>query len=383
MDARVRPVLERLYLWPTPEQALLLDAALGPDTEVADRFRAWRVAADLDARFDWGTFRLLPLVYDRLRALGVEDSLMLRMKGVYRMAWVETQALFAEVAPVIAALETAGVETMMLKGVPLALSVYRTPAARPMRDVDIAVRCADADRAIAVIESLGWALERPITSGDRAYLQAITLRSPAGRELDLHWRCLYEAGSDRADAWFWDRAQPFDFQGVATRRPAPDAMVVQLILHGLKANPEPPIRWIADVMAVLRHEAAFDWEALVAFAERERVTHRLGLGLDYLATHHAASIPPGVLERLTARKPSLAERIENSSVLDTERDRSWFGRRWTNLADYGRFFRQRSTIAALWGGLDYIRVGWRLKRRRELPAEAIRRTGRLLRRAFT
>ncbi len=99
------------------------------------------------------------------------------MKGVYRMAWVETQALFAEVAPVVAALEAAGVDTLMLKGVPLALTVYRTPAARPMRDVDIAVRHPDADRAIAVIEGLGWTLERPMSRDERAYIQAITLRS--------------------------------------------------------------------------------------------------------------------------------------------------------------------------------------------------------------
>jgi hypothetical protein len=52
------------------------------------------------------------------------------------------------------------------------------------------------------------------------------------------------------------------------------------------------------------------------------------------------------------------------------------------VADYGRFFRTRSTLGALWGGLDYLRVGWKLRRRRELPGEALRRTGRLLRRAL-
>jgi hypothetical protein len=136
-------------------------------------------------------------------------------------------------------------------------------------------------------------------------------------------------------------------------------------------------------MALLRTEATFDWDALVAFARRERLTSRLALGLDYLVQRHDAPVPARVLTALAARGSSLAERIENSSLLDTGRDASWFGRRWTNLADYGRFFRGRSTIAALWGGLDYVRVGWRLRRRRELPIEAARRTGRLLRRAFT
>ena len=383
MDARVRPTVERLYLWPSPEQTLLLDAALGPDACVVERFKAWRSSTDLDARFDWGTFRLLPLVYDRLRALDAHDPLMLRMKGVYRMAWVETQALFAEVAPVIAALEGAGIDTLMLKGAPLALTAYRTPAARPMRDIDLAVRHADADRAIATVEKLGWTAERALSRDERRYIHSITLRSPAGREIDLHWRCLYETADDRADGWIWNRAQPFRFQGVMTRKPSSEAMVLHLVLHGLRANPEPPFRWIADVMAVLRTERALYWDALLTFAEQMSVTYRLGLGLDYLVSRYGAAVPAHVLAALKARPPSLAEKIENSSVLDTGRHASWFGRRWTNLADYGRFFRGRSTLEALWGGLDYVRVGWRLGKRRELPAEAIRRTGRLLRRAFT
>lgn len=374
----------QLFLWPTPGQGMLLDAALAGDDKVVAAYQAWRAAVDIDERFDWGTFRLLPLVYDRLRALGAEDSLMLRLKGVYRMAWVETQALFNAAAPVVAALEGAGVQTMMLKGAPLALGYYRTPAARPMRDIDIVVRREDAARAIAVVKELGWTAAPDVSPDEMTYFHSITFRGPDGREIDLHWHCLYEAMSPDADAWFWDTAEPFDFCGVATRRPAPAPLLTHVMLHGLRSNPEPPIRWIADVMAIIGARGdTLDWDALLAYARTQRITFRLRLGLAFVAQRYGAAVPAEVLTGLRARGQSLAERIENSVFLvDTHRPGTWLGDRWANVADYGRFFRTRSTLGALWGGLDYLRVGWKLRRRRELPGEALRRTGRLLRRAL-
>ncbi len=382
MDAA--PPTLPLYLWPTPGQAKLLQAALCPDAEMVDAYRAWRQAVDIDAQFDWGTFRLLPLVYDRLRALGAEDALMMRLKGVYRMAWVETQALFNDAAPVVAALEAAGIDTMMLKGAPLALGYYRTPAARPMRDVDIVVPRDAGERAIAVVKALGWTPAPDVALDEMAYIHSITFRSPAGREIDLHWHCLYEAMSGDADAWFWEGARPFNFCGVATRQPAPEPLLAHVVLHGLRANPEPPIRWIADAMAILRTTGeAFDWDGFVAYARAHELSYRLSLGLDYLVRHHAAAVPASALSALAASGRSLAERIENALFLDAGvRRGSWFGERWANVADYGRFFRSRPAIHALWGGLDYMRVGWKLQRRRQLPAEALKRTGRMLRRVF-
>jgi hypothetical protein len=383
-DGAAHPSQAQLYLWPTPGQALLLQAALCPDDGVLPAFQAWREATDLDKQFDWGTFRLLPLVYDRLRALGAEDPLMTRLKGVYRMAWCETQALFHEAAPVVAHLEANGVDTMMLKGAPLALGYYRTPAARPMRDIDFVLRREDARRAIDLVVGLGWTPSPAVSDDEMAYFHSITLRSPTGREIDLHWRCLFEAMNPAADAWFWDTARPFEFAGVKSRQPAPAPMIVHTILHGLRANPEPPIRWIADVMAVLRVAGDdMPWGDLVDFAKAQKVSHRLSLGLNYVVAHHDAPVPSGVLAALGAGGVSLPERIENTVFLgDVGKRRTWLGERWGNLAEYGRFFRGRSTLAAAWGALDYVRVGWKLRRRRDLPGEVVRRAGRVIRRVL-
>src|ERR1700722_4215811 len=122
-------------LWPTPEQALILAASVGPEATAADAFRAWSRGVDLNADFGREIFRLLPLVYDRMRRLGLDDPLMGRLKGVYRFAWYRTHALLHRTTPVVAALQDAGFDTLMLKGVPLLFTYYQNHALRPMSDI--------------------------------------------------------------------------------------------------------------------------------------------------------------------------------------------------------------------------------------------------------
>ncbi len=209
------------------------------------------------------------------------------------------------------------------------------------------------------------------------YRHSLTVRSAAGRDADLHWHCLFETVDEAADDWFWRGARPFDFNGVLTRQPAPEALLPQVILHGLRVNADPPLRWITDSVAIIRKgRDTLDWEALVAFAREHRVTHRLWLGLHRVAERHGAAAPTAVLDALRSHPRSLVERLENSACLDPVRGATRLGRRWAHVADYSRFVRVRSPLAALWGGLDYIRATWRLPRRRDVPSELLRRVGR-------
>ena len=96
--------------WPNLAQASLLSAAIGPDAGVRESFQAWKGVTNIEAPVDGGTYRLLPLLYSRLAACGVDDPMMGRLKGVYRMSWYKNHELFRRSAPAIAALEAAGVQ---------------------------------------------------------------------------------------------------------------------------------------------------------------------------------------------------------------------------------------------------------------------------------
>jgi hypothetical protein len=303
--------------WPTQSQLRLLQTLFGPDERALEHYAGWRAAVDLERDLDSASYRLLPMLDARLRALGVSDDFSGRYKGVHRKAWVDNSLLFGDVAEVLIALTQAGIMPALSKGAPLAMLHYRSHALRPMSDVDIVVREQDLARAEAIIASVpGWrrmgARQREIA---RRYHHSINFDGRKGG-IDLHWHFLFEARAAAVDDWFWKGARRFDFHGVEMLCPAPTALLLTVIVHGLRSNPASPIRWVADAITILRADpAAIDWKELRAFARKHRLGHRLGLGLHYLRAHFDVPIPAEIPERLLAKRQSLVERIENTMYL--------------------------------------------------------------------
>jgi hypothetical protein len=61
------------------------------------------------------------------------------MRELRRATWRRNQVLFRRLDEVIGVLDEAGVATMALKGIPLALEHYGDPSLRPMADIDLLV----------------------------------------------------------------------------------------------------------------------------------------------------------------------------------------------------------------------------------------------------
>jgi hypothetical protein len=356
-------------LWPNSQQSLLLTAAIGEDKMAAEAFCRWRESVDLEADSDPGSYRLLPLVYHHMHRLGIQDPLMGRLKGVYRMSWCENQVLFDKVRPLVSDLEQRGITTLLLNGIALAASYYCSFAARPVAAVDIAVPSSQIRRSIEAIEAFGWRASASPSAADVKYRYSMRFTDSSGLELALHWHFLYELCNDDADAFFWSSAIPLDFGGVSTFQLDPTAMLLHLILHGIRGDAEPPSRWISDAFSILKHEGGrLDWGRMIAFAQSQQLTFRLGLGLDYLAERHNAPVPVEVLTRLRRLGASVLERIEYKVVIHARRrsDVNPFATKWMIFIDYCRCTTAAGPIEFFIGLSHYIRYRWGLERRRDL-----------------
>ena len=115
---------------------MLLQAALLDGDRASTASRAWCARIDLDL-LDAGSLRLLPLLYRAMTARGESWTHLGRLRGVYRQTWYRNNLLIGRLARLIDALERAGIPTLVLKGVPLALCYYRDTALRPMGDADL------------------------------------------------------------------------------------------------------------------------------------------------------------------------------------------------------------------------------------------------------
>jgi hypothetical protein len=349
----------------------VLRAALLDGDAAVSAFRQWVAGIDLAADFDPATFSLLPLLYENLRRLGIRHPLMGRLKGAYRLAWYRNHKLFDDLRPSLASLAHAGIPTMVLKGAALVFHAYGNHALRPMLDLDVLVPAGQAPRAIDVLRSMGWRPDSPTSPELFRYRHALCLVDAAQREIDLHWHCLFELSGPGDDDFLWATARPLDFSGVPTLAPDSTRHLIITMLHGLRWNPAPPIRWIPDAMVLLRRAGPqVAWEELVEFGRDRRLSYRLHLGLSYLRQRFDAPVPEPVLVALQCGGVSVLERIENTVVL---RDRRPFharpiGNLWIILAEYCRYACDAGGWGFVSGFAHYLRFRWKLRGRLEIPA---------------
>lgn len=317
---------------PDDSQRLLLEACLLDDERRARASLAsWTARVDVE-RLDAGSYRLLPLLWKRLPALGADHPARDLFKGVYRRTWYANQLTIARVAGLAGALRGAGIPAMVLKGIPLALEAYGDVGVRPMGDGDVAVPRASAHRAVELLVASGWRPgitpltgamvegspatsrwtvgPRPPAAFDDAYLgtrHAHGFSSPDGFSVDLHW-ALFQGRCERGeDDGAWSRAHPIDLRGQSVLVPSPADHLLLLLAHGARWNPIPPIRWAADAFRLLRATAP-SWPTFLGEARRRGLVLAAREMLGWLDSELSAGIPADVLATLRDEPVGHAER---------------------------------------------------------------------------
>jgi hypothetical protein len=355
-------------LWPNAEERLLLQSALLNGPAAVAAFEEWRGRFGDRSEFRWGVLRLLPLVYQNLHAHGVRDPLMGRMRGMYRKTFCETHQLFHHTAPVVRELVSHGLPVLLLKGAPLVLSYYRNHAVRPMADLDLWVPRDRVHAAIQIMMEAGYVCTESYDADALHYRHAVNFIHPSGGDIDLHWRMLYETRDPALDEMIWLTGEPLEFLGVPVRQPDPTAMLLTVIMHGVRWNEETPIRWIPDALTILRTRGpAIQWQRLVSTARKYRLSSRLGRGLAYLVETFEAPVPADVLEQLLRRR-SLLELVENTVLLS---DGWWYARsvlgtQWVAFTEYCRLAPSGGALAFLNGYSHFLRYRMGLDGRSEI-----------------
>ena len=178
----------------TKDQELLLRAALLKGSDAVEAWMEWKSSVDLEGHLDNGSFRLLPLLYTNLKQLDVKDPLMGKLKGIYLKSWYKNQRLFFEARKILDYLHNEGIQTIVLKGVPLAILHYKNYGVRPMTDIDILVPASQALLTADVLKRVGWnptateSMDVPMQ-----YRHSQQFVDESGTELDLHWHLIIES----------------------------------------------------------------------------------------------------------------------------------------------------------------------------------------------
>lgn len=353
--------------FPDQYQSLLLKAAIFSDQRAVESWKQWKSIVDFDSDVDHGSFRLLPLVYHNLSSSGYSDELVDgRLKGIYRQAWLKNQKLFYKAGKIIRLLHESGIETAVLKGIALTELVYKNPGIRPMADVDLIIPFSKARKGVETLEKSGFNMQLPhLLEYNLEFGRSMAFEDQEGTEIDLHWHALVYSHQKIKEKDFWDRTVPVKVGGVETQAFSLSDNLFHTLVHGIRKNPEPPIRWVADAMAILSSEInRVDWQRLLLFAKRLRVFLQVKRALIYLHDEFEADIPDDVLEELYSYKPTYVERVifKQGEMHGDNIQKMTIGKRF--FAFYARYLRQTSREGILsvhFGLLLYL--GTRIKSR--------------------
>jgi hypothetical protein len=374
--------------WPSPEQELLLKAALLKDEQA---LRAW---SELKARtdpsgLDPGSLRLLPLLWHNLgRRKGMEEDASLEAAyASYRGTLAENTFLMHHARSFLEELRSAGCPAMLLKGLALVEGFYVHRGLRPMGDFDILVPEERREEVVSLLQDAGW---KPMSRGRerftrpyREVVHAHAFSRGSGSSVDLHWHAMEECVWPGADDDFWSGSEKIDFEGVPVAIMNAADQLLHICVHGTKWEAIPTLRWVADADAVIGAAgSALDWDRLAEQAARRNLTLPVKAGLEYLRKLLDAPVPGEVLERLGSIPVPRRELREfrRRTKEQSGRPLSFLPTLWYKHSRMGgdaRFLRQA------WGFLPFIRKYWGLESLGELllfAAKTALKKGRRVRR---
>ncbi len=326
---------------PRPEQDLLLRAALLPDpAQAADAYARWTARVDLD-KLDFGSLQLLPLLALRPGGIGSaslppggagdgdvrdDDALARQIRHVARFSWLRTQMLGRRVAPVVGALEEAGLEPLLSKGAAIVHAHGVDARLRPMFDIDVAVAPQHADEAVAVLNALGYhSMLQDALTGHRAAVvrdsHGFGFSGPDGAEIDLHWHLLHQGRSTALSEAFRAAAVETELAGVRCRATSVEDTLVVAVAHGTSWARNAAVRWVGDVALLLcDHGAALDWDAVVLRCRQARLSRSMLDGLDYVAEVSGLDAPTEARRALERIPVPLAVRLRRRRADDPGAD---------------------------------------------------------------
>jgi hypothetical protein len=181
-------------------------------------------------------------------------------------------ALAGELARLLRRLEDEGVPALAYKGPALAVQAYGDLSLRSPSDLDLLVTPGDAPRALAVLADAGYrAGYAPTPAQDRCFRATDgdypLVHGETEALVELHCRASSRRFGVRLEtAELATRAVAVPLGGATVAAPAPDDLLLALLVHGAKHR-WPRLEWLTAASSLARR-AEIDLGSFLARAER-------------------------------------------------------------------------------------------------------------------
>ncbi|HMQ05898.1 MAG TPA: nucleotidyltransferase family protein [Saprospiraceae bacterium] len=360
--------------FPDKNQKLLLYTALKGNIQSEQAWIEWRKNVDFQTDVDWGSYRLLPLVYHNLKDKFSSDPIFQVLKGIYRKTWSSNHILLHKTEQLILFMEKLNIPVMVLKGVPLLQLYYNHVGLRPMSDIDLMVPVDKINDTLQSLFKEGWKLKEPQHFDHlMKYGNSIALFLDDDTELDLHWRLFWDIPVAGVEQTFWENAMAFQMNNTSVLTLCPTDTLFHTLVHGMRANPAPPIRWISDAFTILNHpKIQIDWNRIYQLTINYKAGLPMKHSLKYLVKHFKVPIPNGFLNEISKLKPEFGDRfIYNQAILYGDLKPVTIAQKFRHIySHYLRISRHEGFIATQLGFIQYL---YQVKPGKGFPGKVVRK----------
>jgi hypothetical protein len=256
---------------------------------------------------------VLSLLADRLASLAdvpVELASRLNLHAARQVACDLMQE--TEIRSMLAALQHAGVEPLLLKGTHLAYSWYKRPDLRPRVDTDILIPVAARAVVAEVLGSLGYEASAS-SGGELVSYQAAFVKHRQGLRLhvvDVHWRIANPQVFAGLLAYEELARDAIDMPLLARHArglSAAHALLlacVHRVAHHFGSN---RLIWLYDIHLLASGLSSSEWEQFLTLIEQRRVAAVCRRSLDRAARHFETNVPAAVRCDARLQTPATVE----------------------------------------------------------------------------
>lgn len=308
-----------------------------------------------------------PLLYHKLLTRFPNTAIPAQVIGKLRSEYlhnaVTNMRRFQLFAPVLKALKTSGVPTIVLKGAYLAKAVYDNITLRSMHDMDILVQREDLAKANAALSSAGFIpqefhLSPPDDINEFHYQEAVSKAI-----IEVHWELIPPDYPFKVDIGsLWEAAVPARIDGVDILTFSPEDLLIHLGLHATIHRFVHGLRPLCDMAEVVSH-LHVNWHLVEDKIKKNGVGRAVRVPLLLAAKLLKAAIPEDEIRRIQTTSlpnPLWEEAREtillNSPVRSTRKAPNpnlvllWGRKRWRDKLALllRRVFPSRKMIAALY-----------------------------------
>ena len=306
-----------------PETRLILDILFSMQPclpEADDEFWQAFFSACLQERVD-------AVVYYLLKKGGLDTGVPAAYQEVlarrFQQNLISNLTLRAHLKQVLAKLNEADLDHLLLKGVALAEFLYPSLGMRGMSDVDLLVRRDDLGAVDLCLEEFGYrAVDTDVAGALRnpeGYLSTIEYhrKDEMPPILHIHWHPVNTSvPADIFSPFFsvdrlWEKASVVHLDDVETRILSPEHLLLYLCEHALRVNHSfDRLILVYDIFQTLTfHKNHIDWDAVIDESRTFHLSDLLYYGLAVVTLYTGPVVPGEVLEGLRPQKPSWGQRL--------------------------------------------------------------------------